>query len=58
MTVTASDFLNYRYLSSLFDFRNSMDNDIFASLKERFYHTYILRQKLNLYIQINQTKMR
>lgn len=33
-TVVASDFLNYRYLSSLFDFRNSMDNDIFSSFEK------------------------
>lgn len=33
-TVVASDFLNYRYLSSLFDFRNSMDNDIFPSFEK------------------------
>lgn len=44
-TVVASDFLNYRYLSSLFDFRNSMDNDIFPSFeKEILPYLYHKRQ--------------
>jgi len=44
-TVVASDFLNYRYLSSLFDFRNSMDNDIFSSFeKEILPYLYYKRQ--------------
>lgn len=44
-TIVASDFLNYRYLSSLFDFRNSMDNDIFPSFeKEILPYLYNTRQ--------------
>lgn len=44
-TIVASDFLNYRYLSSLFDFRNSMDNDIFPSFeKEILPYLYNNRQ--------------
>lgn len=46
-TVVASDFLNYRYLSSLFDFRNSMNNDIFSSFeKEILPYLYNKRQIL------------
>ena len=49
-TVTASDFLNYRYLSSLFDFRNSMDNDIFTSLeKEVLPYLYFKTNKKLVY---------
>lgn len=29
LTVASSDFMNYKFLSSLFDFRNSAENDVF-----------------------------
>lgn len=48
MTVTASDFLNYRYLSSLFDFRNSMDNDIFASFEREVLPYLYFKAKIKL----------
>lgn len=36
-SLAASDFLNYRYLNSLFDFRNSENNDIFPILYQEVF---------------------
>lgn len=47
-TVVASDFLNYRYLSSLFDFRNSVDNDIFPSFEKEILPYLYSSRKIKL----------
>lgn len=35
-TAMSSDFMNYKFLSSLFDFRNSQDNEVFFYSKRGF----------------------
>lgn len=41
-TLTASDFLNYKFLSALFDFDNSQPNEVFAIFKKHVLPTLTL----------------
>lgn len=44
-TLKASDFMNYKFLTSIFDFRNSQDNNVFSIFeKEIFQYLPLTRQ--------------
>lgn len=37
-TLKASDFMNYKFLTSIFDFRNSQDNNVFPIFEKEIFH--------------------
>lgn len=45
-TLRASDFMNYKFLTSIFDFRNSQDNNIFPIFEKEIFQYLPLRRKL------------
>lgn len=45
-TLRASDFMNYKFLTSIFDFRNSQDNNIFPIFEKEFFQYLPLTRRL------------
>ena len=45
-TLRASDFMNYKFLTSFFDFRNSQDNDVFQIFEKEVFQYLPLRPRL------------
>ena len=45
-TLKASDFMNYKFLTSIFDFRNSQDNDVFSIFEKEFFQYLPLRRPM------------
>ena len=45
-TLRASDFMNYKFLTSMFDFRNSQDNNIFPIFEKEFFQYLPLTRRL------------
>lgn len=45
-TLKASDFMNYKFLTSIFDFRNSQDNDIFPIFEKEIFPNIPLTRRL------------
>ena len=45
-TLKASDFMNYKFLTSIFDFRNSQDNNVFPIFEKEIFQYLPLRPQL------------
>lgn len=45
-TLKASDFMNYKFLTSIFDFRNSQDNDVFPIFEKEIFQYLPLTRRL------------
>lgn len=45
-TLKASDFMNYKFLTSIFDFRNSEDNNVFKIFEKEIFQYLPLRPRL------------
>ena len=45
-TLRASDFMNYKFLTSIFDFRNSQDNNIFPIFEKEIFQYLPLTRRL------------
>lgn len=45
-TLRASDFMNYKFLTSIFDFRNSQDNNIFSIFEKEIFQYLPLTSRL------------
>lgn len=47
-TLTASDFFNYKVISSIFDFKNSQDNELFEVFQKEIFQSLILLTSLEV----------
>lgn len=45
-TLKASDFMNYKFLTSIFDFRNSQDNDVFPIFEKEIFQYLPLTRRM------------
>lgn len=45
-TLKASDFMNYKFLTSMFDFRNSQDNNVFPIFEKEIFQCLPLRRPM------------